>query len=470
MVILSPYLKHLLDLSLGTGAWQLVPLALGAILATIAALAVALAASNRASRAKGNHLPLEPHARVHAALAQLKTELAALGEMSPPSAVRIVEQLLLTSMSLEASDIHLSPLAQGLAVSIRVHGVVHNVDQLPTEASSLVINRLKVLAKLDLHARQVPQDGHLTLLIAGRTLEARISTLPTENGERIVLRLVEGSRRIPGLSGLGFSPEVRERYADLLSRPQGVIFVTGPVGSGKSTTLYAGLAHIAQTRGDTTTIVTLEDPVELRLPFATQTQVNHKTNLTFASVLRSVLRQDPNVLMVGEIRDRETADIAMQAGLTGHLLLTTIHAQDAVGAFARLVEMGIDPFTLANSVTGSLSQRLVRRLCPNCRTSAPVPPGTVEYFKNREVDLSTTVFFEAPGCAHCDYQGYVGRCTLSEVLVVDSTLKSELHQRVPIHQVRESAVKRGMTTLLADGLRLARSGDISLTELLRVTE
>ena len=464
----SPYITRLCISAFGIWPWQLVPIALVGLLLSSFALRGTLFWSRRKTAQSNELALLEPGSPLRAAIEQLRVELESLTRISPPNAVRIVEQLLSTSMLIEASDVHLSPLPRGLSVSIRVHGVVYNIDSLGSEASSLVANRLKVLASLDLHTRHVPQDGRLVMKLGGRTLEARISTLPTENGERIVLRLVEGARSIPGLSGLGFSPDTESGFAGLLARPQGLIFVTGPVGSGKSTTLYAGLSHIAQTRGDTTTIVTLEDPIELRIPFATQTQVNHRTNLTFASVLRSVLRQDPNVLMVGEIRDRETADIAMQAGLTGHLLLTTIHADDAMGPFARLIELGIDPFSLANSVIGCLSQRLVRRLCQSCR-SVQIPLGpALERLTKLGIDPKQYAFFESIGCPNCDQQGYVGRCTISELLIVDSDLKQELHGGLPVQTMRQNAIARGMIPLLEDGLRLAVAGDIGLSELLRV--
>jgi general secretion pathway protein E len=464
----SPYLKQLLTNAFGTWPWLLLPMAMLAVLFVSALLMLLRWALLRRARNAATDPLLDPSASLRIALEELRTKLAELSTEAPPNAVRIVEQLLSASMRLEASDVHLSPLSRGLQISVRLHGTIYNIDSLPAEAAALVANRLKILAKLDLHARDVPQDGRLVLHLGGRVLEARISTLPTEGGERIVLRLVQGSRSIPGLPGLGFSRDNEQRFAELLSRPQGLILVTGPVGSGKSTTLYAGLSHVAQTRGTTTTIVTLEDPVELRLPFATQTQINLRTNLTFASVLRSVLRQDPNVLMVGEIRDRETADIAMQAGLTGHLLLTTIHAEDAIGPFARLIEMGIEPFVLASSVSGSLSQRLVRLLCPACRKTVIATEQTKEKFSALGVSLPDHEYYDAVGCVECDQQGYVGRTMISELLVVDSELRRELQEGVPISTMRANAVTRGLVPLLEDGVRRACTGETSLAEVLRV--
>jgi general secretion pathway protein E len=464
----SPYLSQLLETAFGESPWQIVPLAMAVLFASALILRITLWVWQHRTPTTNASAQLDPSSSLRIAVETLRTELIALAGKSPPNAVRIVEQLLSTSMFLEASDIHLSPLSRELQISVRVHGSLYTVGSLLPEASALVANRLKVLSKLDLHVRHKPQDGRLVTTLAGRTLEARVSTLPTEGGERIVLRLVQGSRSIPGLEALGFSSENEELFSSLLARPQGLIFVTGPVGSGKSTTLYSALSHISQTRGDTTTIVALEDPIELRLPFATQTQINHSTGLTFATVLRSALRQDPNVLMVGEIRDRETANIAMQAGLTGHLLLTTVHSDDALGPFARLTEMGIEPFMLANSVSGSISQRLVKTLCPYCRKPSPPTSQTVERFETLGIKLANEDYFEPIGCARCDAQGYVGRTMIAELLVVDKDFRRELHEGLAVSSLRHNAIERGMIPLIEDGLRRAKRGDTSLQEILRV--
>lgn len=449
--------------------WQLLPVGM-ASLAVVGGLAqMGLVWRRRQHRP---HAPLVFDATpssIQAALQDLRKRLELLSAEQPDNAIRIVEEVVQAAVVLGASDIHWSPLAKGLSITIRVHGGLHTVASLPQDAAEHVTNRLKVLARLDLHVRKVPQDGRLTLTVNGRTIEARISTLPTEGGERIVLRLIEGARSVPGLQTLGFSGEIEHGLAQLLSRPQGLFFVTGPVGSGKSTTLYATLSHIHQTRGETTTMVTLEDPIELRLPFAAQTQINPRTKMTFASGLRSALRQDPNVLMVGEIRDRETADIAMQASLTGHLLLTTVHADDATGPFARMIDMGIEPFLLASSVAGSLSQRLVRTLCPVCRRRAKVDAGTIERFRGLGITLETDdEFFESVGCDACDQLGFVGRAPVGELLLVDGHVRAELHEGCPSDVMRQRAIARGMTPLVADGVRLARAGETTLHEVLRV--
>jgi general secretion pathway protein E len=320
---------------------------------------------------------------------------------------------------------------------------LHEVTTIKNELAGRVVNRIKVMSRLDLHVRANPQDGRLVTRIGTQTVEARVSTLPTEGGERVVLRLVRGGRGVPQLESLGFSPAVTSNLQQLLSRPQGLIFVTGPVGSGKT-------------------------PIELELPFATQTQMNTKTGMTFASVLRSVLRQDPNVLMLGEIRDPETADIAMQAALTGHLILTTVHADGAAGPFARLIDMKIEPFLLASGTIGSLSQRLVRTLCTACRLPAEPEPIHRERFQRLGVTLPEQIYYEPKGCELCEMQGFVGRAPISELLVMNGTLRDIVHQSLPTDSIRQAAIQQGMVPVLLDGLRLAQAGDTSLTEVLRV--
>jgi general secretion pathway protein E len=461
-------LAELVEVAFWVWPWKLLPLAAGAVAAMASLAQIALVGRQRWHRRPAS-VSIDPaHPPVQRALEDLRAKLRALTLGALPDAVGIVEELIATAVALAASDIHLTPLARGLTVTMRVHGNLYAVETLPREASELVGNRLKVLARLQLHVRNVPQDGRIAFEIDGHVVEARMSTLPTEGGERIVLRLVEGTLSVPGLSSLGFSTEVGDGLRRLLSRPQGLVFVTGPVGSGKSTTLYAALAHIAQTRGETTTIVTLEDPIERRLPFAAQTQINPRAKMTFVSGLRSVLRQDPNVLMVGEIRDRETAEIAMQASLTGHLLLTTVHADDTTGPFARMIDMGIEPFLLASSVAGSLSQRLVRQLCPECRRPAQVAEAIVTQLRSLGVELDQAQYFEAVGCPGCEQQGFVGRAAIAELLLVDANVCTELHDGCPARIMRQRAIERGMTPLLMDGMRLARLGQTTLIEVLRV--
>ncbi len=378
------------------------------------------------------------------------------------------DQLLRGAVSLSASDIHISPTPSGLKLTYRVHGTLHDVATLPLEVGAPLATRVKVLARLDTYVHGAPQDGRLVVDVDGGSVEARVSTLPTEIGERIVLRLVRGSRTVPDLDALGFGGQVQEGLKSVLARPQGLLFVTGPVGSGKTTTLYSSLKHIAGTRGRTTSLVTLEDPIELELPFATQTQMHPRAGMTFASVLRSVLRQDPNVLMVGEIRDRETADIAMQAGLTGHLILTTVHGESAAGPFARLIDMGVEPFVLASATVGCLSQRLVRTLCTACRREAQPEPLIVERFMAQGVVLSPARYYEPVGCDFCEGQGFTGRLPIGELLVVDTKLRALVNERHATRELYDAAVAEGMTPILRDGLSRAERGETSLAEVLRV--
>ncbi|MBX3129654.1 MAG: type II/IV secretion system protein [Polyangiaceae bacterium] len=381
--------------------------------------------------------------------------------------VELLDELLKGAVRAQASDVHVSPSADGVRLTLRVQGQLHEVAALPLEFAPLLATRIKVLARLDTVAR-TPQDGRLVTGVEGGNIEARVSTLPTENGERVALRIVRGSRDVLQLDALGFQPDMLGKLEQVLARPQGLLFVTGPVGSGKTTTLYACLEHIARTRGRTTTLVTLEDPIELELPFATQTQMHPKAGMTFASVLRSVLRQDPNVLMLGEIRDRETAEIAMQAGLTGHLILTTVHGQSTAGVFARLVDVGVEPFVLASATLGCLSQRLVRTLCLACRAQQRPERLVVDRFASLGVTLDDSPQWHAVGCDFCRGQGYVGQVPIAELLVMDDALRAAVHARRATDDVHRLARDAGMRALVSDGLRRVSSGETSLSEVLRV--
>ncbi len=381
--------------------------------------------------------------------------------------VALFDELLRGAVRTRSSDIHISPNQDGVRLTLRVEGTLHEVAVVPPAIAPLLATRVKVMARLDTVAKS-PQDGRLVTYLDAGAIEARVSTLPTENGERVVLRIVRGSRDVFDLPGLGFAPDFQKRLEAVLARPQGLIFVTGPVGSGKTTTLYACLKHIARTRSKTTALVTLEDPIELELPFATQTQMNQKAGMNFASVLRSVLRQDPNVLMVGEIRDHETAEIAMQAGLTGHLILTTVHGNSAAGVFARLIDIGVEPFVLASATAGCLSQRLLRTLCTACRKETKPEAMIEDRFSQAGVVVPPGTYYEAIGCDFCDDQGFVGRAPIAELLIMDEALRKAVHDRSPTTEIEAVAQTEGMVSLLRDGLRVARAGDTSLAEVLRV--
>ncbi len=397
-----------------------------------------------------------------------RVRISALLAGSAPNIVGAFDELVRTAVSIAASDIHLSPTPDALAVTCRVEGTLYEIITLPTQFAPRMAVRAKVLARLDTHIRGVPQDGRLQMILDGDKIEARVSSLPTDAGERVVMRLVRGSRRVPSLDTLGFSLETTKQLTALLSHAQGLLFVTGVVGSGKTTTLYAALHEIATQRGRTTTIVTLEDPIELELPFATQTQMNVKAGMNFAGTLRSVLRQDPNVLMVGEIRDRETADIAVQASLTGHMILTTVHADTAAGPFVRLVELGVEPFVLASAAIGSLSQRLVRTLCTACRREAVPEAMLIAQFGKHGIALPKARYFEPVGCDYCEGLGFAGRVPIAELLVVGPECRKAINERRPTNEIHETAVGLGMTSLLKDGLSRAVQGETSLAEVLRV--
>ena len=450
------------------GDWQVIPLVgFASLLLGLALTGVRHVMTRRPAAARITLGEFDADSLKHV-IEQVRHRLGQCLDLNHPDIVLGVQELIRGAIAVQASDIHLSPLAAGLQVTYRVHGSLHEVLNVGNELAGRVVNRIKVMSRLDLHVRSNPQDGRLVTRIGTDVIEARVSTLPTESGERVVLRLVRGGRSVPQLETLGFSSLVTDQLQQLLARPQGLIFVTGPVGSGKTTTLYAALEYIARSRGSTTSLVTLEDPIELELPFATQTQMNAKTGMKFASVLRSVLRQDPNVLMLGEIRDPETADIAMQAALTGHLILTTVHADGAAGPFARLIDMKIEPFLLASGTIGSLSQRLVRTLCQACRSPADPEPIHRERLGRLGIELPGQQFFEPRGCELCEMQGFVGRTPIVELLLMSGTLREAVHQCLPTESIRLKASEQGMASLLHDGLRLAEAGETSLTEVLRV--
>jgi general secretion pathway protein E len=399
---------------------------------------------------------------------EVRDRVASVLGRAKPDIVAAFDELARGAISVGASDLHMSPTPEGFRLTYRVHGTLHDVMTVALELAPRLTTRVKVLARLDTYVRGIPQDGRLVMTVDGKLVEARTSTLPTEAGERIVLRFVRGALEVPTLDALGFSDRVVSGMKELLARPQGILFLTAPVGSGKTTTLYAALQHISQSRGSTTSLVTLEDPIELELPFATQTQMHPKAGMTFASTLRSVLRQDPNVLMVGEIRDHETADIAMQAGLTGHLILTTVHGDSAAGPFARIIDMNVEPFIIASASIGCLSQRLVRTLCINCRREAAPEPVVVERFERHGVALPPGPYFEPVGCDYCEGLGFTGRRPIAELLVVDTALRAAIGKRSATNDLHDIAVSQGMTSLIRDGLTQAVLGETSLAEVLRV--
>jgi general secretion pathway protein E len=310
-----------------------------------------------------------------------------------------------------------------------------------------------------------PQDGRLDLKVGEREVDLRVAFMPTLHGERIVMRILDRGELGPGLDGLGFSPEQLQQFKDILARPQGMLILNGPAGSGKTTTIYAALRAILEHHKHGSSIYTLEDPIEYDLLNINQTQIQEAQGFTFADGLRTMLRQDPDVIMVGEMRDLDTARIAVQAGLTGHLIITTVHANQSAGVFIRLAEIGVDPHSIASAVTAVVAQRLVRVLCAKCKKPAPATPGQESKIGR---SLAGGTYYAPAGCAACNNKGYAGRTGVFEILLVDETVRQLVSQRSSPDKIHHDAVRRGMTTLLDNGLRLAREGQTSLDEVLRI--
>jgi general secretion pathway protein E len=342
-----------------------------------------------------------------------------------------------------ASDIHIEPYERHSSVRFRVDGTLREVVQPNRALHAALISRLKIMAELDIAERRLPQDGRISLRIGTRAVDVRVSTLPSAHGERAVLRLLDKSEGRLSLEALGMQGEVLRRFESLVAQPHGIVLVTGPTGSGKTTTLYAALQRLDATRNN---IMTVEDPIEYELAGVGQTQVNPKIELDFAKALRAILRQDPDIIMIGEIRDFETAQIAIQASLTGHLVLATLHTNDASSAVTRLTDMGVEPFLLSSSLLGVLAQRLVRKLCVHCKKDDhPV------------------------GCDKCGHTGYSGRSGVFELLVTDDAIRAQIHSRASEANIRTAAQTTGMVLMREDGERLVRQGVTSREELLRVT-
>ncbi len=385
--------------------------------------------------------------------------------------VRLVNSIIFQAAEDGASDIHFEPQEDALAVRLRIDGVLHEVQRIPKRMMAGVTTRLKVLAKLDIAERRKPQDGRISLnaAAAGRMMDIRVATLPTVEGEAVVMRLLDKSKRAPTLTELGFSDDMRVKIEEIIRRPTGAILATGPTGSGKSTTLYAALTEI---NNPAINIITVEDPVEFRLGGVNQVQINARAGLTFAAALRSILRSDPDVVMVGEIRDGETAKISIEAALTGHLVLSTMHTNDAPGAITRLNEMGVEPFLTGSAVSAVLAQRLARKLCTHC--CEMYTPSTDEMIKARvspEVAAAAdgVVFYRKKGCPRCGQTGYKGRIGVYQLLVMSENLEALAATKASREELERAAIEEGMRTLWDDGLAKVAAGLTSLEELARVT-
>ena len=377
--------------------------------------------------------------------------------------VALVDEMLNDSARTGASDIHIEPERDHLRVRIRVDGMLHEAATHSSELAASIVSRLKVMAKLDIAETRRPQDGHFTTTVDGATMDVRVSTIPTVHGENVVLRLLLSDSRAIGLEDLGMPSDVLGKLRGYLDQPNGMVLVTGPTGSGKTSTLYAALERLNTMDRN---IVTVEDPVEKRVPLLRQTEVNPKAGITFASGLRSILRQDPDVIMVGEIRDRETAEIAVQAALTGHLVLSTLHTNTAAGAIVRLSEMGVTPFLLTSSLRAVIGQRLVRQVCSSCARSVEPDPRLTTGLGMEDADRTT--FIEGAGCDRCLHTGYKGRTGIYEVLEITATLGRVLLGGASREEIEAEAQRSLASSLREDGLRKVRAGLTTLAEVARI--
>jgi len=377
--------------------------------------------------------------------------------------IRFVNSLLTQAIKERASDIHIEPFEKELSVRFRVDGVLYEVVKPPRRLQASIVSRVKIMAGLNIAEKRIPQDGRIRTRMAGREIDLRVSSLPVRHGERVVMRILEKGS-VFSLDGIGMGAEALDSFRELIRKPHGIVLVCGPTGSGKTTTLYSALSEI---NSPDKNILTIEDPVEYELKGIGQTQVNPKIDLTFASVLRAHLRQDPDIILVGETRDKTTADNAIQASLTGHLVFSTLHTNDAAGAFTRLIDMGVEPFLVSSSVVAILAQRLVRRLCSECRE--PYTPNSTE-LSDLGLKSLPGQLYRPVGCEECNHKGYSGRSGIYELLIVEDEIRSLVVAGEATGVIRNAAVKRGLKTLRDDGIRKALEGITSLDEVRRVTQ
>jgi type IV pilus assembly protein PilB len=378
--------------------------------------------------------------------------------------IRLVNLIIHKAVTESASDIHFEPERQAFRVRFRVHGLLREAAAPPAHMASAIISRLKIMADMDVSEKRVPQDGRFRQNVGGLEIDFRVSSLPTIHGEKVVLRILDRRTLVRGLDQVGMTPHVLARFDELLRKPEGLILVTGPTGSGKTSTLYAGLQKVCT---PAVNVVTVEDPVEFDLPHINQVQVHERAGLTFAGTLRAFVRQNPDIIMVGEIRDSETAEIALRSALTGHLVLSTLHTNDAPGALTRLLDMGVPNYMVASAVTAVMAQRLVRTLCGKCRVDG-VPDDAVRVILGlREADGP---FWEPSGCRHCSTDGYTGRTGLFELMIMNATLRRLVMDTASTEELRKAAIDSGMISLKDEGLAKARLGITSLHEVARVAQ
>jgi len=390
------------------------------------------------------------------------------GESDGAVVIKIVNSVIMNALRQGASDIHIEPEDDKLNIRFRVDGILHEASSPPKYLQSAFISRIKIMANLDIAEKRIPQDGRFTMRMEAREIDIRVSSFPTINGENVVLRLLDTANLIMSPRKLGFSEEVLKKYSSMITKPHGIILVTGPTGSGKTTTIYASLSEINSVEKN---VITIEDPVEYKIEGIRQTQVNPKVNLTFANGLRSILRQDPDIIMVGEIRDLETLEIAIHAALTGHLVFSTLHTNDAPGAVTRMVDMGAEPFLISSAVIGILAQRLVRTVCPECKKDYK-PSGeelkeTGMFIRGQKGDI---IFYKGTGCKRCMGTGYKGRIGIYELMPITGEIKDLTVKKSPAEEIRKTAVSQGMRGLKEDGIAKIEEGLTTIEEVLRVTQ
>lgn len=378
--------------------------------------------------------------------------------------VKLVNTLISRAVNERASDLHIEPGERDLRVRFRIDGVLHEVMTTPRSVSGAVVSRLKIMADLDIAERRVPQDGRVSLRVSNRPIDLRVATLPSIYGEKVVLRILDKDDAVLNLADLGFLPHSLARFETSYTKPYGAILVTGPTGSGKTTTLYSTLAVLNRPHVN---IITVEDPVEYRLPGITQVQVNRKAGLQFATVLKAILRSDPDIVLVGEVRDAETAKTAIEAALTGHLVLTTLHTNDASSSIGRLVDMGVEPYLVSSSIDSILAQRLARKLCDRCKEPREAPPEVIQQMGYDPADGPIAIYM-AKGCKVCSDTGYRGRLSINEVLLVSEEIQRMAVERRPSDELKRVAVEQGMKTLRMDGMEKVKLGMTTLEEVLRV--
>ena len=387
------------------------------------------------------------------------------GIVEEPVVIKLVNLIVMKAVQERASDIHIEPEEEALKTRFRVDGMLHEVSSPPKYLQSAIISRIKIMASLDIAERRKPQDGRFSIKAEAKEIDVRVSCVPTVYGENVVLRLLDTSTALLSLKDIGFPKEVLQKYEKLITRPHGIILVTGPTGSGKTTTLYASLDKINTVEKN---IITVEDPVEYKLQGIRQIQINPKVDLTFANGLRSILRQDPNIIMVGEMRDTETAEIAIQAALTGHLVFSTLHTNDAPGAITRMIDMGVEPYLVSSSVIGVLAQRLVRTICKDCKEKYT---PTKEELKDLGLSEKEKIeFYKGKGCSKCMNTGYKGRIGIFELMPMDDKIRNLTTAKAPLEDIKKQARTSGMIALKEDGIEKIKEGLTTVEEVLRVTE